>query len=220
MPIFKMLSNKVVKILHNKLYFYITLLLSYFLSIVGFLYVLLSVKVKFLIQILKPLTSQIYLLNNLSTLTFKGSVIILKDYFKSFFGTYIWGHSYYDKFYYLIFFVLLFVVTIIGPFLIKFKKKDLYKIIPSLHLTVIPLILIQFVVTLAISANKGDAMWTFTQIRMSAPATFVFCLIPIVFVYNCLERKKYIGKLETVIYSHFIVLSCYYFPKFFVSDIF
>ena len=108
----------------------------------------------------------------------------------------------------------------IGPFLIKFKKKDLYKIIPSLHLTVIPLILIQFVVILVISINKGDATWTFTQIRMSAPATFVFCLIPIVFVYNCLERKKYIGKLETVIYSHFIVLSCYYFPKFFVSDIF
>ena len=147
-------------------------------------------------------------------------IAILKDYLKSLLGKFIWGHSSYDNFYYVFLFSLLFLSSLIGPFLLRFKEKKLYKLIPILHIVIVPLTLIHLIMVFVICLSHKPPYWIFAEIRMTAPATAVFFAIPSVFLYNLLERKKYIKIVQSIVCFHFIVLTCYYLPKFFISDVF
>jgi len=142
-------------------------------------------------------------------------------YFKSLFGSFVWGHSYYHDVTYAVHLVLFVIMTAAGCVAISSRAR---RAGPAAFLTALLATLAAAQVCLILSVmsvnlNSPPIMRdSFLKSRLTAPGIAGLLIVPMVGIYTGLESKKWRPVITAVTIIWALVLTGYYLPKFFLAD--
>lgn len=144
---------------------------------------------------------------------------------KSIFGTYVWGHSFYANKIYSLMILSFFLCALSYPFIRYYEtKKQNYKFLLFSYLLLLLTISCQFITVLIPSYLYSEASFivadSFTKARLTAPGSVQMFLFPCLVFISFYKQKWFQNLFFYIAVTHFLILTCYYYPKFFIADIF
>jgi hypothetical protein len=159
-------------------------------------------------------------LRGLTALPLSHALQIVYSYLCSIYGSYVWGHSYYDNFVY----VTLLAGTSYLSYLGARKIAD-----QSSHLKMAFILLClgmacasQFLGIVAIASQDFGpdlVRWqSFTKVRLIAPGLACILPVPLLGLVHLLESPHLARRLFLIVYIWGSLLLCYYWPQFFIID--
>lgn len=143
-------------------------------------------------------------------------------YFKSFFGTYVWGHSYYNRYIYCIYIICLFSLIYFGSlFVSKYtdKKRAIILLLTS-FLTMVS----YFYIVIAV-AGKGYfqpeiVFGSYLKVRLTAPGISTLMALPILGIIYLQKSRRFHIYSNIISGIWILALLLYYYPRFYIGDVF
>ncbi|WP_141730853.1 hypothetical protein [Oligoflexus tunisiensis] len=178
---------------------------------------------QYFLSTLSEIEGRVLLLRDLERLDFENSVNIIVSYWRSYIGSYVWGHSYWPNIYY-VFSAAAYIAAVISGLRIL-KSKASPRVFYTSGITLAALIATQVVIILSIASepsSAGDQVFrdSYTKVRLSAPIAPALLILPAL-TGSMLSFKSKMVKLLWLWLIIFALASAILLPtKFFLADIF
>jgi hypothetical protein len=173
---------------------------------------------------ISKLANKLYLLNDFKLVDYSNFSGILVSYWKSFVGTYVWGHSYWPQLYYLIGFIAYLITFLKGLKQLGFdllREKYFFVLFIIAAIVSVQLIVIFSIAAGSVSLSDQIAREAYTKVRLSAPLSTGILIMPMFWhssIEQYLDDRGFFVKLWLVLFGLFHSL---WLPtKFFFADLF
>lgn len=146
----------------------------------------------------------------------------LVEYFKSFIGTFVWGHSYFPDVYYWVSFFLCLWLIFQGLCLIAQRYSTRSRII---ILTLFSLFLTFQIISVFIAFNTYHSMpailiASYLKIRLTAPAVAGFVGLLLIGISNVMKRETHSKYFFKLLWIWTLAMLIYFYPDFYWADAF
>jgi hypothetical protein len=198
--------------------------LGLFLYIIGFVYIVtILVKIPAIVNILSMLDERTLLLGDIQRIDSHKSAGILISYWKSIFGSYVWGHSYWPDAFYGLSVSGYLVASYLGLLLLKSRTTPWhYYTVASILGAVVAF---QIVIVLGIASGPSFSdnqifRESYTKVRLSAPIATAALILPALsgaYIARISGESKFLRLWMIILFLSYALLLP---TKFFFADIF
>lgn len=160
---------------------------------------------------------------NFERLSLAKMLTILVEYFRSVYGSFVWGHSYYNSFVYISLFAIHILLFLAGIRVISLgqHKRSMALLIASLSgiLLAIHIGIVTSIAALYVDSHPVT-LGSYAKARLTAPATAVIWILPAVGLTHMLRQQTVRTAALKLVLLWSLILIIYYQPRFYFGDLF